>query len=136
VRVVIDTNVYISAVLFGGIPDQALEIIDKHRYLLCYSDFIISELRRTLGEKFSWENWRIEETLDYLFADAKKFNPDFIPAISRDPKDNPIIACAMSAVANVIVSGDKDLLVLKRHGTIRIINPKNFVQLPLGGVYH
>jgi putative PIN family toxin of toxin-antitoxin system len=71
----------------------------------------------------------VTDTIELLKSDAEWVTPRFKIAASRDPKDNPVLECAVAGKANFIVSGDKDLLDLNSFRKITIINPRQFLLL-------
>ncbi|MBX3055396.1 MAG: putative toxin-antitoxin system toxin component, PIN family [Anaerolineae bacterium] len=58
--------------------------------------------------------------------------PPPLPGVTRDPKDDPVVACAVAGNADYVVSGDQDILALHVYGAVRMVTPAQFVQL-LGG---
>ena len=109
--VVADTSVYVSALVFGGVPQAALIEAMTPRYRLAVSTTIQDELTATLAEKFGWPLKRINRAGQHLWANALWCEPLSVRA-SRDPDDDHILGCALAAEAAVIVTGDKDLLAL------------------------
>ena len=92
---------------------------------------IIKEFERTLRRKFLVSQSEMSDVRKVL-AEAtldvfQKVNP--IAPVCRDPDDDRILACAREAHADYIVTGDQDLLVLKRYGTTRIVTPRDFESL-------
>ena len=71
----------------------------------------------------------IKELLDLIESSAHEVPIEDAPAVSRDPKDDPYIACALAAACYYLVSGDKDLLSLQEHSGIKIITPAAFQQV-------
>jgi len=131
-RVVLDTNVYLSALLHGGKPEKILwhSHNPQQRYELYTSIAILQELARVLIEKFLWldrdTNKEIHRLADW--ADVVKTTKS-ISAIPSDESDNRILECAVKAKANFIVSGDAHLLDLKEYKGIRILKPAQFLTL-------
>lgn len=126
--VVFDSGVWISALQFEGIPLVAVEsALNKHRVAIC--DPILGEVRSTLEEKFGWTKQELDEILAFYHPStfAVRIRGE-LRGICRDPKDDMILECAVVAKADLIVSGDKDLLVLKQHRGIRILNPRAFLE--------
>jgi putative PIN family toxin of toxin-antitoxin system len=136
VRVVLDTNVYIS--IFTN-PKGQLGAIWNHglsgTYTLLISPAMVAELANVLREKFHWPE-------DAITARAKRFariatiiTPHIVRnVIANNPADNHILACALSGHADLIVSGDRrHLLPLKEYQGIPIIRPIDFLRM-LGGL--
>src|SRR5258708_1939006 len=112
IRAVLDTNVFVSALNFGGLPSQILHLLEEEAFTLYISQSIIDELRRVLREYFEWSDDDLTEALDQILSRAEMVEPslEVISAV-RDREDEHILACALGAKATVIVSGDNDLLV-------------------------
>lgn len=128
-KVVFDTNIYISAILYGGNPRSCLELARSGQIELFASSEIIFELVKKLKEKFNWSD---EDTVDLVQGLAKftiVIKPkEKILAIHNDPTDNIILECAKEAEADFIISGDiKHVLALKKYGNTRIIRAKDFL---------
>ena len=70
-----------------------------------------------------------QELIQLLKAQALFVLPETVPAISRDPKDDVFLACALAADADVLITGDQDLLVLKLHGRTRILTAAEFLEV-------
>ncbi len=129
-RVVVDTNVYISAFLY---PDRAifqlLPLAAQHRYQLVTSPAIIDEVGRIMRERLAWED---AVRIRHLKA-ATKAADIVIPTITlevitQDPPDNRILECAVEGRADLIVSGNRHLLSLKAYQGIAIIRPIDFLR--------
>jgi putative PIN family toxin of toxin-antitoxin system len=123
-RIVLDTNVLISAILFGGKPRQILEKAIRGEIQLCISEPILEEFRGVLRRsKFDYSPEMIQIILTELTGIAHLVNPSrAIEVVSEDPADNRILECAVEAKASYIVTGDSHLLKLSRYGSIEIGN--------------
>jgi putative PIN family toxin of toxin-antitoxin system len=131
VKAVFDTNVLIAAFLTEGLCSRLLIRARKKAFNLVLCDDIIREFEGILIKKFKLTSTDISEILPIVSEAASeilhKLGP--IPNICRDPNDDMIIACAIDAAADYIVTGDEDLLILKRYNDIVMINPRNFEAL-------
>lgn len=127
--VIFDTNIYISAILFGGNPRQCLELARSRDITTVTSKAILVELAKKLREKFLWEESDITDLIEGLLVFVTLVNPSqTITLIKRDEPDNRILEAALEARADYIVSGDKKhLLSLKKFKTIPIISSKEFL---------
>jgi putative PIN family toxin of toxin-antitoxin system len=130
-RVVLDTNVYYSALHTPGSRLEAL--IDmgvrERKYRLIASPFITHELSEKLREAFLWEEAQALAVIKKIVHAADFVNPKTVPAvIADDPDDNPILACALAGKADLIVSGDRHLLSLKDYASIPIVRPVDFLR--------
>lgn len=129
--VVFDTNVLIAAIITEGICSKLLHRAAAGEFSLISCPFIMKELRRTLSKKFRLSH---EETVSAIEpikeAIERCIEHDFkITDICRDADDDNIIACAVAAKADYLVTGDSDLLEIKSHKDIKIITPRDFEAL-------
>ena len=134
-RIIIDTNVLVSGVFFGGLPGRLLSMWkDGGIKLVASSDIFneYAEVIRRLGRKYP----TLETTsiIDLLAVELEIIRTKKIKSpICRDPDDDKFIACAISGKVELIISGDQDLLVLKKFKNIRLITPAQFFQELLKG---
>jgi putative PIN family toxin of toxin-antitoxin system len=124
--VVADTGIYVSALVFGGVPQTALIQILGPPFSIAVSKEIKAELKGTLTRKFGWPDERVAEACRHLWANALWCEPVAVQA-SRDPDDDHVLGCALAASAKVIVTGDKDLLTLHPFRGIAIVTPAAFL---------
>jgi len=131
VKAVFDTNVLIAAFLTEGLCSGLLIRARKQAFNLVLCDDIIREFEGILIKKFKLTSTDISEISTIVSEAASEIlhNLGPIPDICRDPNDDMIIACAIDAAADYIVTGDEDLLILKSYKDIVIINPRNFEAL-------
>jgi putative PIN family toxin of toxin-antitoxin system len=135
VRIVLDTNALISGLLWSGPPHDIIGLIEAHTYItLCTSPALIAEFRDVINRpKFRARLTAIHHTVDDLISRHLKLSivvtvPDPIQAlIPADPDDDQVIACAIAAGADYIVSGDKHLLDLKSLDKPRIVTAVEFL---------
>jgi putative PIN family toxin of toxin-antitoxin system len=127
--VVFDSGIWISAFQFGGTPLIALRTtFIKHEIASC--EAILYEIRKALRKKFGWSSERLEGALaDYLDRATLIPLPRDFPRICRDPKDDMVIECAVLSGADLIISGDKDLLTLESHRGIGIVTARTFLEI-------
>ena len=112
-RVVADTNVFVSALQFGGKPKQLLDVAIEGQVDLAVSEAIIAETLRVLRDKFERVSEWVAEADRQLRVITRLVQPtESIQAIEADPTDDRILECAVAAEAEVIVSGDTHLLSL------------------------
>ena len=131
IRVVIDTNVVISALLFGGIPGKLIalwkkvgikplvskKIIDEYLKVLAYPKFNLS------GEEINYLLY--QEILPFFEVISVQQRPVIV---KKDPSDDKFISCAQAGKADIIISGDKHLLALKSYRKIKILSPSEFLE--------
>ena len=121
-RVTLDSNIYLSALVFGGKPMRLLEMAVEGEIEVAISDAIIEEVRGNLQTTFGWSATHAAEATDTIAAFTRHVIPtEIIDAIPSDPDDNRVLECAIVAGSEVIVSGDSDLLRLGSYGGIRIL---------------
>ena len=131
-RVVLDTNVLVSALLFSGELSKMVDLWQREEVVPLISRETFDELRTVLGyPKFSLAPEEIQsiienEILPYFEVVEIK---EKVRGVCRDPGDDKFIACALSGAAHFILSGDKDLTDLKRYKTIKIIKASEFLRL-------
>ncbi len=126
VRLVLDTNVVVSALIWGGSPRQVVALALRPDVALFTSDALQEELHRVLARsRFAASlssSERLVEKAEYrIVMAAKSVRVSRVPrAVPADPDDDIVIATAVAADANVIVTGDRDLLSLDLYGAMRI----------------
>ena len=127
-RIVIDTNVIASAVFFGGRPKELLELLLNGRLEAFASTEIVVEYKETLEELCARYPNRPEKLpLIAIVSAMKIIEQSSRIAVCRDPDDDKFIECADDAKCVYIVSGDKDLLSLKKYKDIEIVTVADFM---------
>jgi len=131
IKVVFDTNIYLSAILFGGNPRTCLDLARSREIKLFVSKPILLELVRNLQDKFLWDREEIEEVIEGLVDFVDIVLPKVqITLIKTEPKDNKILECALEAQVDYIVSGDKKhLLPLQNFKDISLVSAKQFLEI-------
>ena len=128
-RIVIDTNVIVSAVFFGGRPGQILNLL-LHRHLeVVATDKIVAEYQATIDyllERYGGKH--IKLSIMPIIASMELIPQTEDIHICRDPDDDAILACALGGNAKVICSGDGDLLALDGFRGLEIMPPADFCQ--------
>ncbi len=132
-RAVLDTNEYISAFVYGGPPRSILERAERGEYELVVSAHIREEVERVLFDKFKWSRVRIAQAVNPIWEIADFVTPQKTISASRDETDNRILECAIESGADVIVTYDKDLLVLTPFEGIPIVRAHEFIDILDGG---
>lgn len=129
-KVVFDTNIYISAfVIPGGKAEEAYIHAINGEFELYTSVAILTELAGKLDVKFGWERPKIVQLIGSIssIATALKTTP-WLKAVSDDP-DNRILECALEATADFLVTGAKHLLKLKTYEHFEIIKLSTFLRI-------
>ena len=128
--IVVDTNVLISSNFFGGKPKDVVKLCFTDAVTAHVTDEIIAEYERVVREMQDRAKRKIPRgALDaFLLVTEKEADvPDL--HVCRDPDDDKFIECAISVGAPYIVSGDKDLLDLERHGTVQMVTAAEFLKI-------
>lgn len=128
-RVVLDTNVVISAILFGGVPREILTAAIRGRIQVATSPVLLDELEGLLVEKFRFSREAARATRAELEAMADVVEPGEVPDVCRDPDDDEVLGAAAAGAAEAIVTGDRDLLELRAFEDVRILRPARYVRL-------
>jgi putative PIN family toxin of toxin-antitoxin system len=130
---VLDTNIYLSAILFGGKPEQIIELARQNQVRIFISEPILAEIKKVLAQKFHWGKTKISTATAEIKSLTCKIDhlPD-INIISSDPPDNIILATATASQADFIISGDHHLLDLKHFRNIPILTPSQFFEMFFG----
>jgi putative PIN family toxin of toxin-antitoxin system len=124
-RLVFDTNVYISAALFGRVAEKVLELASAGQVTLITSEAILTELYEKLTGKLAWSENRSLLFVATIRDIAEVVEPNIVlKVVPDDDNDNRIVECAIVGKATLIVTYDKDLLRLESYEMIGIITPK------------
>jgi len=109
--VTLDSNVYISALQFGGKPMQLLDMAINGEIEIAVSQPIITEVGRVLEKKFHWPEQDIEDAKVLIITAAKWVEPKVTVAVVKDdPDDDRIVECAVESGSEAIITDDGDLL--------------------------
>jgi putative PIN family toxin of toxin-antitoxin system len=132
IRVVLDTNVLISALLFKGELSRIVGLWQKGKIIPVISKETFDELRTVLEySKFSLSRAEIKSLIEHdilPFFEVVNVSKH-VKGTCRDPEDDKFISCAISASVDWIVTGDKDLSDLKKYQSIRIIHASDFIKM-------
>ena len=129
---VIDTNIFISGLLKGSSPSAILDALRDNKFRLLISPELLDEVAITarkprLARIISPGD--LAELLDLLNQKAFIIEPKTRLKISRDPKDDMLIECALEGNGSLIVTRDRDLLDLKEYGSFKMILPEEFTRM-------
>jgi len=127
-KTVIDTNIYISAIFWGGNPRKIIDLARDRNIFVFTSVAIKDEISNTLIKKFKLSKKEIELIMSDFstFTIPVKITKNVYP-VKDDPDDNKFIDCALESNADYIISGDKHLLRLQKYDNICILNSSNFL---------
>ncbi|GHV82551.1 PIN domain-containing protein [Spirochaetia bacterium] len=128
-KIVIDTNVIISAAFWGGSPQKVVDMVFNKSVEVVVSNEIIEEYRDIFVEIMQkYPNKQPNFSSDNIVAISKIISPYTHIEICRDPDDNKFIECAIDGDCLFIVSGDDDLLAIGGYDDITILTVKHFLE--------
>ena len=129
IKVVIDTNVFISS-FFGGSPKKIIDLWKKGEIKLCLSREIVNEYVEVLKRLGLQNESELQELLN-TFSEGHNIifsaTTPSLKIIEQDPDDNMFIECAVALRCSYIISGDKHLKQVKNYMGIKIVNSKKFL---------
>lgn len=129
ILVVADTNVFISALMFGGLPGSFLDLAFMRSFLLVTSPALLEELDEKLRLKFEVSQDDADLIRGRLEAVAFVVKPDMVlDAVAEDPDDNRVLECAVAGKADYIVSGDRHLQKLGSYRGVPILTVRQFME--------
>lgn len=131
IKAVLDTNILLSSLFWKGQPRKIADLAIENKFHAITSSEILEELKCVLEEDFPQVPHEIRERIlrDILSYSALVLPKKIIVKNLRDLQDAKVIACAVEAGAEYIVTGDKDLLVLKEYARIKIITAREFLEI-------
>ena len=130
IRVTADSNIYISALLFGGPPDDILTLARDGKIHLVISDDILAEVSRVLTEKFGWTAQAVSLARKNIGDFTEKVTPkQTVDVVKEDPTDDRILECAQEGRSEYLITRDKHLLKLKEFGPTKIVLAADFLQM-------
>jgi len=128
-KIVLDTNVFISGIFFSGPPTIILQAWRDSKIKIILSEEILKEYQRVaeeLSSKFSAVD--IDRIIELLTIYGEVFETkDISVSVCEDPDDNKFIECAIASNSKLIVSGDKHLLNINGYQGISVLKPKDFI---------
>ena len=127
VKVVLDTNILLSAIGFGGKPAEILSLVLKERITAVTSPILLAELEEALRKVLPLSKNDIELILDEIDDEFETVLPRFSIKTSRDEDDNRVLEAAVEGNCEYIITGDKDLLTLKKYKNIKILTAEQFL---------
>lgn len=135
-RVVLDTNVVLSGLLSAkGPPALILDAWLQDRFILITSLYLIREVEHVLSYPRLVQRLNLTKKEQNTFLAALLARSEVTPGklqlsgITRDPQDDALIACAVEGRADVVVSGDQDILVLGEYQGIQMVTPRRFIEM-------
>lgn len=131
-RALLDTNVLVSAILFGGLPRQLLEAALIGELDLVTSPALLAELEGILTRKFGFASTMAASIRAELESLSDVVEPVPLKPVLRDAADDLVLATAVSGATDVIVTGDKELLALGSYEGVAIESPRTFIDTRAG----
>ena len=130
-KIVPDTNVLISAVISNGYEFELLKLAKLEKLHLIISYEILWEFEEVIKRpKFGFSPEQILNAIEQIKSISEIIETSIkLDIVKRDPDDNKVIETALEGKADYIISGDKDLLDLKEHNSIKIINAREFLEV-------
>lgn len=125
--VVLDTNVLISALIFGGIPRQLLDRCLRHDMVGVTSDILLAEFSDVVTKKFHFDPGMTEKIKQKFVRKFQVVHPIHTINVLIDRPDNRVLEAAVERKCDSIITGDKDLLMLKQFGKIVVMTPRDFM---------
>ena len=123
-----DTNLYISALIWGGKPQQLLELALARKVRLFISDAIMDEVLEVLETKFNHSPKRLALEKEYIGKCTVRCVPKVrLDVVKDDPEDNKIVECAVHSRSEAIITNDNDLLRMKQYEGIDMIKVGAFL---------
>ncbi|MDD5772087.1 MAG: putative toxin-antitoxin system toxin component, PIN family [bacterium] len=128
-KVVFDSNIFISSIVYGGKPRKVFELVIEGKIELYISKEILEEVEDVLQRpKFKYPS----QMIDLVITEIQNISKIVIPRkkinyIKDDPEDNMILECAVGSKADYIVTGDEHLLNIKKYKNIQILNAADFL---------
>lgn len=127
-RVVADTNIFISALMFGGLPGVFLDLALARAFTLVSSPALLDELEDTLRGKFALSGEDVRLVRAKLGGAISLIDPSIrLRVVLDDPDDDRVLECAVAGKADCIVSGDRHLLRLVTYQQVTIMTVREFL---------
>lgn len=126
-KIVLDTNVLISAIFWGGKPREIIKLWVSDYIELFATKEIIKEYFDIM-DRMDRQRMLVEKWQNYILKNIHIIEAKAFIRLSRDPHDDKFLNCAIAANATYIVSGDNDLLELKEIGKTKIVSPSVFIK--------
>ena len=128
-QVTADSNIYVSALQFGGPPRDFIQLAQSNAIHLTISDDIINEVTRVLRDKFGWSQDALSLFRERVGDFTERVTPtERLDIIKEDPSDNAILECAVAGKSEYLVTRDKHLLKLGTFGGIKMTLVADFLE--------
>lgn len=128
-RVVLDTNILISGLLYGGLPQQILLLALRRKILAVTSPVLLAELSEILLKKFGFQLNKVKLLVTLIEESFLLAYPKQTITILRDEPDNRVLEAALEGRCHTIITGDKQLINLAYYRDIRILTSAAFLKI-------
>jgi uncharacterized protein len=128
IGITLDSNIYISGLIFGGKPLRILEMGLDGRADIAISEEILRETLGIMRHKFKLPEERVAQARQYIEAATRRVSPTENVNVVSDPPDNRILECAQAAGSEFIITGDQHLLHLGKFGGVWIVRASEYLQ--------
>lgn len=129
-RIVADTNVLISGFSFAGKPEEILKLVQEKKIQPIISSALIAELEEVVSKKSVISEGDLPRVREFIHEYFALVSPKKnLTIVDRDPDDNRVLEAAVEGDCEYIITGDRDLLDLKRYKNIKIVSPAEFLEL-------
>lgn len=133
-KVVLDTNIVVSALVYGGKPEQVYNLVLNKQIFAITSSILLAELTETLIKKFNFDLDRIKQLEKITKRNFQTIHPKKTIKLLPDQDDNCVLEAAIEGNCDYIVTGDKELLKLGLYKNIKIVTADRFLNT-LSGVF-
>jgi putative PIN family toxin of toxin-antitoxin system len=127
-KVVLDTNVFVSGIFWGGPPHKILELWASDKIQVLITKKILEEYFKTI-QKIDSDKKVLLKWTAFVTENSVVLEDKNMVDICRDPGDNKFLNCAFVGKADYLISGDDDLLIFQQVGLVRILNPSRFLKV-------
>jgi putative PIN family toxin of toxin-antitoxin system len=129
-KIVLDSNIFVSSFYWKGNPRKVFDRVTNGFDELYITDEILKEISTVMSsEKFNTNRQEMEEYIEIIESySIKLFPQNKVGKVSRDKDDDKILQCGLEGNVDFIITGDKDLLVLKEYKNIKIMKPKDYLE--------
>lgn len=129
VKVVLDTNILISAIAFGGKPKEVLDLVLEEKITAIISPILLAEFKEIYRKKFPLLKEDFELTIENIEETFETVQPTKTLDILRDNDDNRVLEAAVERKCNYIITGDNELLGLGIYEEIKIVTADQFLNI-------
>ena len=128
-RVLVDTNIIVSAIVYGGKPRKVLDGVWQDEYEGIISEILLAELHEVIYKRFPFYKYELRQIEERIKEDFRMVKPRKSIILLRDKDDDRVLEAATTGECDFIVTGDKDLLDIKAYKGIKIVTPTDFLAI-------